>query len=148
MLGRSIQSLSYGGSDSPAEIRFADDESYTVDCVLTVEKEMSNHTRTKLLRAIIILAKPILLAHPLVDPAQEDGSEEQEASQYDNALFVIPPGRLLDGQPANPITVLMSGEGSFSAPAGQCEFKRLAYGHCAETDSDIPVRHTLHVKSL
>jgi hypothetical protein len=120
MLGRSLQSITYPERDTPAVVKFAEDESYTADCVISIEEDGSNKIRTKVHRGIVILAKPVLLARMPVDPSQENESDEAEV-KYDNTLFIIPPGRLSEGQPTNPISVLMSGEGSFSAPAGQSE---------------------------
>lgn len=120
MLGRSIQRISEATADSPASIKFAEEETYTADCVIKVEGEAAKDSEHVVHRGIVILSKPVRLAKATTE-ATEDEDEQTETSPCENALFVIPPGKLGDNAPFEPVLALMAGEGSFSAPTGQCK---------------------------
>lgn len=120
MLGRPIQSLVEPTKDSPATISFDKSESYTADCIIKVDRKSDENTRHVQHKAIVILSKPI----SVYKPAQESDEEEDiplESNTCENALLIIPPGGLGEDMPVQPTMALMAGEGSFSAPSGQCE---------------------------
>lgn len=120
MLGRPIQNLVDATEDNPAAISFDESETYTADCVIKVgyePKVESTHVQHK---AIVILAKPIRLHKPEQESSEEEGPSS-ESGTCENALFIIPPSKLQEAVPAQPTITLMAGEGSFSAPSGQCE---------------------------
>lgn len=122
MLGRPIASLRYSedGMAKAATISFAEDEAYTADCVVSASGSDIKNDALAQHKAIIILSQPVRL--PKVTPGAEDDEEPEITNAIcENALLIIPPGTLGDNLPAAPIMTLMAGEGSFSAPSGQCE---------------------------
>lgn len=120
MLGRPIQSLSEETPESPASITFGEDEIYTADCIIKVDDTSENSPQYKLHRAIIILSRPVCL-HKFVPETIEEEDTHTETSVCENALFILPPGRLGDNCPTEAVVALMAGEGSFSAPSCQCK---------------------------
>lgn len=118
MLGRPIQHLSETSSNAPASIQFAEDENYTADCVIKVDANADVASQLVHHRGIVILSRPIRLQQSPT-PESDDGNVV-ESGACENALFIIPPGRLSDKIPAAPVSALMAGEGSFSCPSGQC----------------------------
>lgn len=75
-------------------------------------------------RALLVLDKRIQLELAVAargeDADDEDTADTSQPTHAENALLVIPPGCLDAGTPDQPIFALMAGEGTFSAPPGQC----------------------------
>ena len=131
MLGRPLAKVTEPTNTQPASVQ-VDNENYTADCLVSAESP-NTPPRRRIHRAIIILTGPIRLelaastgSHADDDAAEEDVEPTLDAKSKanlpqhaQNALFVIPPNALGDG-PAQPVTALMAGEGTFSAPDGQC----------------------------
>lgn len=124
MLGRPIQSLVEGTSDKPASVSFGQDEVYTADCVISVGKSDTGKAAKIQHRGIILLSKRICIAKPEAETAVEGEEPAAENAPSENALFIMPPGKVVDSQLDAPVITMMAGEGSFSAPSGQCEYKR------------------------
>ncbi len=143
MLGRPFGSITPASNNNLAELTFANDgneEKYTADCLIRRSPpSQSDPTRT-VYRALVVLDRRIKLV--LATPTKiEDDEDDEEGSkavpiaqQAENALFVLPPSSLGDNVPDQPVFALMAGEGSFSAPSGQCECRSIAIGYImAET---------------
>jgi hypothetical protein len=122
MLGRPIQRLSEGTTESPATIQFEEDEIYTADCIIQVDDRGEDASPYKLHKAIIILSRPICFQKAIPEVTEEEDNST-ETSTCENALFIIPPGKVGDSCPTEAVVALMAGEGSFSAPSGQCTCK-------------------------
>lgn len=125
MLGRPIASITPPTAEHPASLTFERSETYTADCLVR-RRQATAGTGRAVHRALIVLDKRVHLE--LAAIASSDDAEEEETAQAaavqpqaaESALFVLPPGCLGEQQPAQPIFALMAGEGTFSAPAGQC----------------------------
>lgn len=122
MLGRPIASLNIPPSEAQrVTIKFQEDEIYTANCVVSSKSEEFCDRQQSLRimhRAIVVLSRPVRIA--LDSTANED---LEAKTQIENSMFVIPPEALATGQPQTPVFALLAGEGSFSAPAGQCRFR-------------------------
>lgn len=125
MLGRPMQSLTQPTSEAPGSVKFHENETYTATCAISAEKPDAASPATWQHRGIILLSRRIYLARQATASAEGEGEDANEdTTPVENALFVISPGRLGQDTPSAPVVTMMAGEGSFSAPAGQCE-----YGH-------------------
>ena len=126
MLGRRISKLIEAAELDPAIIEFEEGDTYTADCMISSQKNAGAPSFT-LHRAIVILSEPIKLditASSQSDARQshdDDMSTPAPQATAEIALFVLPPGSLGEGLPTMPVTALMSGEGTLSAPSGHCE---------------------------
>ena len=135
MLGRPLAQVTPPTDTQPASVQ-VEDEVYTADYLIRAESP-ATPSRRRIHRAIVILTGPIRLelAASTASRADDDADEEDAEPTSDtkdkaelpqnaqNALFVIPPNALGD-LPAQPVTALMAGEGTFSAPDGQCACSR------------------------
>jgi len=122
MLGRPISDISPSTASKPVKLSAGDDETYTGDCL--IRPVAAGSDASQIWRAIIILTKAVTLTIPggtAQSESSEDTPHDHKASQAENALFVISPGSLGEDLPPSPVTILMAGEGTFSAPAGQCK---------------------------
>lgn len=131
MLGRPVSSLTPSKASKPVQLATGEDETYTGDCL--VRPVDASPEVSGICRAIIVLSKPISLSIPGEAAASEDSEESAGTPaplQAENALFVIPPGTLGDKCPPSPVTILMAGEGTFSAPSGQCETQFSSLAEC------------------
>lgn len=123
MLGRPVQSLVEGTCDKPASVTFGQDEVYTADCVISVDKSDTGKAAKLQHRGIILLSKRTCIAKPEAETAVEEDEPAAENAPSENALFILPPGKMADSQLDGPVITMMAGEGSFSAPSGQCEYQ-------------------------
>lgn len=131
MLGRPLAKVTNPTGTQPASVR-VEDEVYTAEYLIRAEASNTRICR-RIHRAIVILTGPMRLelaastASDADDDVDGDDAEptsdakgvSQQLQRAKNALFVIPPKALGD-LPAQPVTALMAGEGTFSAPDGQC----------------------------
>lgn len=80
-------------------------------------------------RCIAILDCPLAFTglvaatEPAEDPEiQDSGSSlDPQSATVDTAVLVFPPGTVSDGSQSTAVHVLVTGEGSVSAPGGKCE---------------------------
>ena len=125
MLGRPIQTFEQPTSEKPARVKFEENETYSADCVISTEESGLDKSEFIQHRAIILLSRRICLTKQKVEATEGDGDDViVEDTPIENALFVIPPGRLGNNSPSTPVISMMAGEGSFSAPTGQCKYHR------------------------
>lgn len=132
MLGRPFSELQAATADKPATLSFGGggDEVYTADCLIHRKVPPIGGPIPQVHRALLVLNSKIAL-DLAASPKTEDEDDEEEAEgaakaqQAESSLFVLPPGCLSESCPAQPIFALMAGEGTFSAPTGQCEMSLL-----------------------
>ena len=75
-------------------------------------------------RCIAIIDKPVVFAptDPPEEPAEtEDGAPGVASYDVDTALLVFPPRSVRQGSDSTAAYVLVTGEGTMSAPRGKCE---------------------------
>lgn len=140
MLGRPIKKITPPSSDKPlASIQMDEHETYTADCLIRASTEPASAApytepsigaaeRVQEHRAVVITSKPIALPIDATVGEAVDGEEDEDKdlesrhAQAENVLFVFAPGALGEKNGIDvPVTALMAGGGTFSAPSGQCE---------------------------
>lgn len=90
----------------------------------------SDFSAPNVARCVAVISKPVRFSADTPDPSEvpETGTEEEALSpnpvpdgQVDTALLVFPPGCIPYGSFDTAVNVLVTGEGSMSAPRGQCK---------------------------
>jgi hypothetical protein len=103
----------------------------------------SSYTLASVARCVAILEHPIVPHRPVSvsDDAEDEDDDEEDIDRdgqpqaegnpkdkaLDTAVLVFPPGSLSGGSPDSPAVVLMTGEGTLSAPKGKCRYHVLSY---------------------
>ena len=132
MLGRPFNSIAPANNDKPAQLAFGDDEDYTADYLVRRRPPSSGPPERTVHRALVVLDRRIKLDLAAPPKNADDADDEEDSGaasivqQAENALFVLPPSSLGGNMPNQPVFALMAGEGSFSAPPGQCKCWRAA----------------------
>ena len=96
----------------------------SIDCDLVISSIESPDPRsteavTAVARCIAIIDNPLIFVTPEVEIPPE-GSPQPMATAVDTALVIFPPSTLIGGSETAAAHVLVTGEGSMSAPKGNC----------------------------
>jgi len=95
----------------------------TIDCDLLISSTESPNPRspdltTTVARCIAIINGPLIFVPPEVETLE--GSPQPTATAVDTALVIFPPSALPGGSETAAAHVFVTGEGSMSAPKGNC----------------------------
>ena len=96
----------------------------TIDCDLLISSieppgPRSAGVTTAVARCIAIIDKPLVFVPPEVGTPPE-GSPQPTTTAVDTALVIVPPSVLSGGSETTAAHVFVTGEGSMSAPKGNC----------------------------
>ncbi|KAF7790767.1 hypothetical protein EIP86_001724 [Pleurotus ostreatoroseus] len=138
VLGRQVKQLSRAATTGPSEREYTielEDFSEPLRCnvLVTSSDDMpaaatSDFSTPDVARCIAVINTPIRFrtaaSSAPEEPVTVSGEEVTPPSpapddQVDTALLVFPPGSIPDGSPDAAVNVLITGEGSMSAPRGQ-----------------------------
>ena len=139
VLGRQVKQSSRAATNEPSEREYTielKDFSEPLHCNVLVTSPdymsatTSNFSAPDIARCIAVISTPIRFPTAASDaPEEPDAVSGEEATppssvpddQVDTALLVFPPGSIPNGSPDTAVSVLITGEGSMSAPRGQCK---------------------------
>lgn len=125
MLGQRISNVTKSTSVSAASIELNGQEVYTADCLIMTRKTLVKRSNA-IHRAIIVLSEPVKIESAGLSQGAVEHDDEGPIPispipiDAQSALFVFPPHTLENEHPKLPVIVCMAGEGTFSAPRGQC----------------------------
>lgn len=123
VLNHSVSSTSTGSSASRCYSVSLNGLDETINCDLlisSVEPPDPRSTASAVARCIVIIDKPLIFVSQEETDTSPEGSPQATATAVDTALVIFPPSVLPSGSETTAAHVFVTGEGSMSAPKGNC----------------------------